>query len=97
MLVASSVTGHILKHSEIELNLLMHGLWLVWFPYHNFVPFFYIDLLLYRPAPVLARSKAWVFGRSFAGTVSSNPARRGNGCMSVLFVVCCQVAFSGSG
>jgi len=26
------------------------------------------------PVPVAARSKAWVFGRSFAGTVGSIPA-----------------------
>ena len=26
--------------------------------------------------PVTARSKAWVYGRSLAGTAGSNPARR---------------------
>ena len=42
----SSVTGHFLGHSEIELNLFVHVLWLIWIPNHNFVLFFYMDLLL---------------------------------------------------
>jgi hypothetical protein len=28
---------------------------------------------LYTPIPVAAKSKAWVYGRSLAGIVSSNP------------------------
>ena len=46
-----------------------------------------------RPVPVAARSKAWVWVRSFAGFVGSNPA----GDMDVWFlviVVCCQVEVS---
>jgi hypothetical protein len=37
------------------------------------------------PIPVAARSKAWVFGRSPAGVMGSNPSR-GHGC---LCCVCC--------
>ena len=86
--MASSVTGHVLKHNDIQLNLLMHGFWLVWFPNHNFVLSFYMDLLLYRSVPVAAQSKALVFGRSLAGIVGSNPAGRADVCLLyVLFVV----------
>jgi hypothetical protein len=42
-------------------------------------------------APVAARSKTWVCGRSFAEIVGSNTAR-GMG-MSIVSVVCCQVEF----
>jgi hypothetical protein len=35
-----------------------------------YLPFVYMYIL---PIPVAARSKAWVFGRSLAGVVSSNP------------------------
>ena len=44
----------------------------------------------YSEIQVAARSKAWVFGRTFAGIAGSNPA----GGMDVLFLVsdmCCQV------
>ena len=40
-----------------------------------------------------ARSKAWVFGRSPAGIVGSNPTG-GHGYMSVVCVVYCQVEVS---
>ena len=46
----SSVTGHILKHSEIDLNLLMHVLRFVWIPSHNYVMFFCMDLFLSGPS-----------------------------------------------
>ena len=45
------------------------------------------------PVPVAARSKAWVFGRSPAEIVGSNPTG-GHGCLCVVNVVCCQVDFS---
>ena len=35
-------------------------------------------------------SKVWVYGRSLAGIIGSNPVR-GNGCLCLLSVVCCQV------
>ena len=40
-----------------------------------------------------ARSKAWVCGRSPAGTVGLNPIGR-HGYLSVVSVVCCQVEVS---
>ena len=40
--------------------------------------------------PVAARSKAWFCGRSIAGTAGSNPTG-GQGCLSAVSVVCCQV------
>jgi hypothetical protein len=43
-----------------------------------------------------ARSKAWLYAHSPAGTASSNPAG-GHGCLSFVVVVCCQVEFSASG
>jgi hypothetical protein len=42
------------------------------------------------------RSKACLCGRLLAGIVGSNPAR-GNGCLSLVSVVCCQVEVSASG
>jgi hypothetical protein len=36
------------------------------------------------------RAKKWVYGRSFAGIVGSNPAG-GYGYLSIVYVVCCQV------
>jgi len=42
------------------------------------------------PVPVAARSKAWVYGCSFAGIVGSNPA-------GVVSFVCCQVEVSATG
>ena len=45
------------------------------------------------PISVAARSKAWVYGRSLAGTVGSNLAG-GHGCLSVLSIVCCQIDVS---
>jgi len=43
-----------------------------------------------RPIPVAARSKAWAFGRSFAGIVGSNPAGGMDVCLFVR-AVCCHV------
>jgi len=48
------------------------------------------------PITVAAWSQAWVFGRSLAGIVCSNPAR-GHECLSVVSDVCCQVGVSASG
>jgi len=42
---------------------------------------------------VAARSKAWVYGRSPAEIVGSNPTG-GHVCLSVVSVVCCQVQVS---
>ena len=44
------------------------------------------------PVPVAARSRAWVWGRSPAETVGSNPTRGMDVCL--LWVVCCQVEVS---
>ena len=41
-----------------------------------------------------AQSKAWVCGRSLVGIAGSNPAGGGDGCLSVVSVVCCQVEVS---
>ena len=46
--------------------------------------------------PVAERSKVWVCGRSLAGIVGSNPGG-GQGCLSLVSVVCCQVEVSASG
>ena len=49
-----------------------------------------------EPIPVVARSKVWVYGRSLCrncGFVS----HRGHGCLSVVYVVCCQVEVSVTG
>ena len=46
------------------------------------------------PISVAVRSKAWVYGRSLAGIVGSNPA---GAWMSVLSVMCCQVEVSTTG
>jgi hypothetical protein len=83
MLVGSSVTGHILKHKESKLNLLMRGLWLVWIPSHNFVLFFYVDLLLYRSVSVPARSSVF---RLLGLWARIPPGER----MYVVCIVCCQ-------
>ena len=46
--------------------------------------------------PVAPRSKAWVCSRSPAGIVGSNPAG-GDGCLSLLSVVCCHAEVSATG
>ena len=46
--------------------------------------------------PVAAGSKAWVCGCSLAGIMGSNPTG-GNGSLSVVSVVCCQVEVSATG
>ena len=51
----------------------------------------------YLPVPVAARSKTWVCGRSHAGIAGSNAAGGGQGCLSVVSVVCCQVEVSATG
>ena len=45
------------------------------------------------PVPVAVRSKAYVFGRSPAEIVGSNPTG-GHRCLSVVSVVCSQVEVS---
>ena len=45
------------------------------------------------PVPLAARSKAWVYGRSPAEIVGSNPTG-GMDVWSVVSVVCCQVEVS---
>jgi hypothetical protein len=40
-----------------------------------------------KPIPVAARSKAWVCGRSLAGTVGLNPARGMDVCLLRVFVL----------
>jgi len=45
------------------------------------------------PISVAALSKAWIYGRSLAGIVGSNPA----GAWLSLCVVCCQVEVSATG
>ena len=50
-----------------------------------------------QPIPVAARSKAWVCGRSPAGTAGSNPARGGGGCLSLVSVLCCQAEVTATG
>ena len=47
------------------------------------------------PIPLAARSKAWVWGRSLAGNVGSNPAGGMDVC--VVSVVWCQAEVSASG
>jgi hypothetical protein len=45
----------------------------------------YVCLYVYTPIPVAVRSKTWVYGRSLAGIVGSNPAVGMDVC--VVFVV----------
>jgi hypothetical protein len=47
------------------------------------------------PIPLAARSKVWVWGRSLAGIVGSNPAGGMDVC--VVSVVLCQAEVSASG
>jgi hypothetical protein len=47
--------------------------------------------------PVVARSEAWVCGRSFAMIVVLNPADDMGVRMSVMIVVWCQVEITASG
>jgi hypothetical protein len=41
-----------------------------------------------KPIPVAARSKAWAFGRAFAGIVGSNPSGGMHVCLLSVFVSC---------
>jgi hypothetical protein len=59
------------ERHEITVSLEMHALKLSFLKYGESIP-------------VTARSKAWVYGRSLAGIVGSNPA----GGMSIVSVVC---------
>jgi len=62
----------------------------------NFLFIHYYHLLIFviePPIQVVARSKAYVYGRSLAGIVGSN-VTVGQGCLSVVSVVCCQVEVS---
>ena len=43
---------------------------------------------------MVARSKEWVRGRSFAGIAGSNPVGE---CLSLVSIVCCQVQVSATG
>jgi hypothetical protein len=56
----------------------------------------FIERYLEFPFLVTVRSKAWVCGRSLAGMVGSNPAW-GQGYLSLVSVVCCQVEVFASG
>ena len=47
-----------------------------------------------KPIPVVARSKAWVYGRSLAGIAGSNPAGNMDVSLSLVSVVCCQAEAS---
>ena len=63
------------------------------------IPFYkYIYLIVYKylPIPVAARSKGWVYSHSIAGTAGSNSAG-GQGRLSVVSVVCCQVEVFATG
>ena len=53
----------------------------------------FIKVRISMPVRVVARSKAWVCGRSPADIVGSNPTGW-HGCFSVVIVVCCQVEVS---
>jgi hypothetical protein len=68
---------------------------LFWYSQSKFVKCF-LSLILFKPIPVAALSKAWVCGLSLAAIAGSNPAG-GHGCLSVVNVVWCQVDFSASG
>jgi hypothetical protein len=46
--------------------------------------------------PVAARSKVWVYGRSFAG-ICGFQSHLVHGCLFLVSVVCCQVEVSASG
>ena len=52
-------------------------------------------MLYTKPIPVAARSKAWVCGRSLAGTAGSNPAGGMDVCL--VSVVRCQVEVFATG
>jgi hypothetical protein len=56
----------------------------------------FVSLNSFKPVPVVARSKAWVYGRSPAEILGSNPTR-GQGRLSVVSVVCCQVEVCATG
>ena len=53
----------------LQLLVLIIGLWIIIF-FVIFLVVEFVELLI----PVAAQSKAWVCGRSLAGTVGSNPA-----------------------
>jgi len=47
---------------------------LCWKTPYSFLPLKLSTNVVNQPISVAARSKAWVYGRSFAGIVGSNPA-----------------------
>jgi hypothetical protein len=63
---------------------------------HFLISFEFATLIIFEPFPVAARSKARVCGRSVAWIMGSNPAG-GDGCFSLVCVICCQVDVSASG
>jgi hypothetical protein len=84
------------------LPLLLHGLCVgnvsILYSQNKFVILvFAYPTLLSSPVPVAARSKAWVWGRSLAGVACSDPTVRGDGCLSVVIIVCCQAEVSVTG
>ena len=48
-------------------------------------------------ADPVGRAQAWVYGRSLAGIVGSNPAGNTDGCPSLVSVVYCWVKVSATG
>ena len=50
-----------------------------------------------KPIPVVARSKACVYGRSLVGIAASNPAVWKHGCLSFVSVLCCPADKSSRG
>ena len=50
-----------------------------------------------KPIPVVARSKARVYGLSLAGIAGSNSAVRKHGCLSFVSVLCCPADQSSRG
>jgi len=65
------------ERHEITVSLEMHALKLIFLKYGE-------------PIPVAVRSKAWICGRSLAGTVVSNPAGGMSGCCE-----CCVLSGGG--
>ena len=76
---------------QVGTSLVLCSIYLVLTPVNNYLVILHVNRSQWRPGP-----KAWVCGRSFAGTVGSNPAG-GHGCLSLVIVVYCQVETSASG
>jgi hypothetical protein len=61
-----------------------YALLFIKFYFHKNLPlllFIFVKYLLLMPTPVAAQSKAWVYGRSLAGIVNSNPAEGMDVCL----------------